>query len=139
MYFTNWDRFLSNCNTLCDTSSTLPRYTLKFNYSKSLLVIKVTNDQTCLKFKTRSTVYLNRFDAFNKTLLKRFSSSSNDTSTVTTTTTSPIQATTKEVKEELEGGDIEMSEGGTRIGESISTSTSTPGKKKKKGKKKSKP
>ncbi|GAA5889425.1 hypothetical protein JCM16303_005559 [Sporobolomyces ruberrimus] len=72
MYFTNWDRFVQACSKLCDTATTQPRYCLRWRSSQSLLVIKVTDDITCIKFKTRSTVFLNRFDAFNRALMARF-------------------------------------------------------------------
>ncbi|GJN93892.1 hypothetical protein Rhopal_006951-T1 [Rhodotorula paludigena] len=62
MLFRDWDRFAQACDVLCQRST---RQT-------GLLVLRVTDDQTCLTFKARSSVYLNRFDALNRALLRQY-------------------------------------------------------------------
>ncbi|GAA6018045.1 hypothetical protein JCM11491_000048 [Sporobolomyces phaffii] len=137
MYFTNWDRFVQSCSTLCDQASTQssrrvfcqPRYCLRWRHSQGLLVIKVTDDVRCIKFKTRSTVYLNRFDAFNRAMMTRFQNRKSDkvvptvaAPSATATPPSGESATTSAVPGADDGGQ---------------GATATP-KKKKKGKKKAK-
>ncbi|GAA5911885.1 uncharacterized protein JCM6883_000722 [Sporobolomyces salmoneus] len=129
MYFTNWDRFVSSCYALCDSSPIQPRYCLRWKPSLGLLVIKVTDDVTCIKFKTRSTVFLNRFDVFNRQLLERFQNRQQKKPLP-----SAVPAAGVEGEKTTEGGE------GTKEGGEGETNTGTTGggKKKKKGKKKSK-
>ncbi|GAA6062935.1 hypothetical protein JCM10212_005948 [Sporobolomyces blumeae] len=72
MYHASWDAFVNACNELCDNAEIQPRYCLRWRHEQGLLVIKVTDDRKCLKFRTRSSVFLNRFDALNRAILARF-------------------------------------------------------------------
>ncbi|KAI5475722.1 hypothetical protein MNV49_001015 [Pseudohyphozyma bogoriensis] len=45
------------------------RYCIRWRHDKGLLVLKVTDDRKCLKFKTRSSSYLNRFELLSRELL----------------------------------------------------------------------
>jgi signal recognition particle subunit SRP9 len=86
----------------------------------------------CIKFKTRSTVYLNRFDAFNRALMNRFQNRNDKPST----RDEPVEAgavAASTVGIRTEGGD-ESKEAEQTGG----TGGGSAAKKKKKGKKKSK-
>ncbi|BGP43310.1 hypothetical protein JCM10449v2_007341 [Rhodotorula kratochvilovae] len=62
MLYRDWDRFRQACDDLCRDSDT----------QAGLLVFKVTDDRKCLTFRTRSSTYLNRFDALNRALLQQY-------------------------------------------------------------------
>ncbi|GAA5869610.1 hypothetical protein JCM1840_004478 [Sporobolomyces johnsonii] len=72
MYFRSWAHFVQACDDLCRDARQPPRYCLRWRHDLGLLVIKVTDDHQCYKFKTRSSVFLNRFDALNRALMARF-------------------------------------------------------------------
>ncbi|KAH8920851.1 signal recognition particle, SRP9/SRP14 subunit, partial [Atractiella rhizophila] len=68
VYITKWDEFCVRALALYNENPTRTRYCIRYRHTRSLLVLKVTDDTTCLKFKTYSAIFLNRFD----TLTKRF-------------------------------------------------------------------
>ncbi|BGP58077.1 hypothetical protein JCM8202_006223 [Rhodotorula sphaerocarpa] len=72
MLYRAWDSFAQACNALCDTADRPTRTCIRWRHAVGLLVIKVTDDKQTLTFKTRSSVYLNRFDALNRQLLRKY-------------------------------------------------------------------
>jgi len=44
------------------------RYCIRFRPSSGCLVLKITNDVKCIKFKSKQAVYLNRFELLSKSL-----------------------------------------------------------------------
>ncbi|GAA5923376.1 hypothetical protein JCM3775_007519 [Rhodotorula graminis] len=72
MLYRDWDRFKEACSTLCRDSDHPTRACIRWRHQVGLVVFKVTNDAKCLTFKTRSTTYLNRFDALNRALLRQY-------------------------------------------------------------------
>lgn len=44
------------------------RYLIKATPSQQWLVLKVTDDETCLKFRARSAIIINRFEAFSRSM-----------------------------------------------------------------------
>lgn len=71
VYIRNWDTFVAECYRLYEASPVKTRYCTKWRHELGLLVLKVTDDCKCLKFKTRSAVYLNRFDTFTRTMTEK--------------------------------------------------------------------
>ncbi|EGG01692.1 uncharacterized protein MELLADRAFT_30850, partial [Melampsora larici-populina 98AG31] len=71
VYLKNWDSFASAALELYTQSPEKVRYCVKWRHETKWLVLKVTDDTKCLKFKTRSAVFLNRFDAFNRTMIEK--------------------------------------------------------------------
>ncbi|KAI7950271.1 hypothetical protein MJO29_008945 [Puccinia striiformis f. sp. tritici] len=71
VYFRNWDTFVSECNKLYEASPVKTRYCTKWRHELGLLVLKVTDDKKCLKFKTRSAVYLNRFELMTRAMIQQ--------------------------------------------------------------------
>ncbi|KLO16481.1 signal recognition particle, SRP9/SRP14 subunit [Schizopora paradoxa] len=47
------------------------RYCVKWKASEGKLVLKITDDTTCLKYKTHSSIFLNRFEALNLSLMEK--------------------------------------------------------------------
>ncbi|GAA5870508.1 hypothetical protein JCM3774_003692 [Rhodotorula dairenensis] len=72
MLYRSWDSFTQACITLCDQSDRPTRTCIRWRHQLGLLVIKVTDDKQTLTFKTRSGVYLNRFDSLNRQLLRKY-------------------------------------------------------------------
>ncbi|KAA1104134.1 hypothetical protein PGT21_011764 [Puccinia graminis f. sp. tritici] len=71
VYFRNWDSFVSESNKLYEASPVKTRYCTKWRHELGLLVLKVTDDSKCLKFKTRSAVYLNRFELMTRAMIQQ--------------------------------------------------------------------
>ncbi|EJU00401.1 signal recognition particle SRP9/SRP14 subunit [Dacryopinax primogenitus] len=71
MYITFWPEFARRAEELYAASPTKTRYVVKYRTEKNLLVLKITDDVTCLQHKTHSSLLLNRFDALNLQLMKR--------------------------------------------------------------------
>ncbi|KAH9996011.1 hypothetical protein BJV77DRAFT_1091024 [Russula vinacea] len=51
------------------------RYSVKWRSSEGKLVLKITDDVTCLKFKTHSSIFLGRFEALNRSLIQKMMNS----------------------------------------------------------------
>ncbi|POY73045.1 hypothetical protein BMF94_3883 [Rhodotorula taiwanensis] len=81
MLFRSWDAFTQACVALCDSADTQTRTCIRWRHQVGLLVIKVTDDKQTLTFKTRSSVYLNRFDSLNRQLLRRYANKQRATAT----------------------------------------------------------
>jgi len=48
---------------------------VKWKSSEGKLVLKITDDVTCLKFKTHSSIFLGRFEALNRSLIQKMTNS----------------------------------------------------------------
>ncbi|WAQ83878.1 hypothetical protein PtA15_4A327 [Puccinia triticina] len=71
VYYRSWDSFVSECNKLYESSPVTTRYCTKWRHSLGLLILKVTDDNKCIKFKTRSAVYLNRFELMTRATIQQ--------------------------------------------------------------------
>ncbi|KAK7447120.1 hypothetical protein VKT23_014332 [Stygiomarasmius scandens] len=47
------------------------RYCVKWKSSEGKLVLKITDNVSCIKFKTYSSIFLNRFEALNLSLMQK--------------------------------------------------------------------
>ncbi|BGP19916.1 hypothetical protein JCM10213_008609 [Rhodosporidiobolus nylandii] len=72
MLYRSWERFTEACEDLCVTGQKQTRACLRWRQQANLLVIRVTDDRKTLTFKARSSVYLNRFEVLNRTILTRY-------------------------------------------------------------------
>ncbi|SGY56018.1 BQ5605_C006g04102 [Microbotryum silenes-dioicae] len=68
---TEWDTF-TRASRQVYAASPGTRYTIRWGHDLGMLVLKVTDDlqrpdcrSSCIKFKTRSGAFINRFEAFN--------------------------------------------------------------------------
>jgi len=71
VYIASWQEFQEAAENLYEKSPNSTRYCVKWKSSEAKLVLKITDNTTCLKFKTYSSVYLNRFEALNLTLMRK--------------------------------------------------------------------
>lgn len=70
VYLESWEEFSSSVIDLYD-SAPHSRYLAKYRHSDGLLVLKVTDGPTCLKFKTDKIQDLKRFDRLNRLIMAR--------------------------------------------------------------------
>ncbi|EEB89632.1 hypothetical protein MPER_12249 [Moniliophthora perniciosa FA553] len=71
VYFQSWHEFQDAAEALYKNSPNKTRYVVKWRACEGRLVLKVTDDVKCLKFKTYSSIYLNRFEALNLSLMEK--------------------------------------------------------------------
>ncbi|KAK0564358.1 hypothetical protein OC844_001747 [Tilletia horrida] len=71
VYTKTWATFQSQCLELYAQNPTKTRYLIKAHPATQWLTLKLTDDKTVIKFKTRSAAILNRFETFNKDLAAR--------------------------------------------------------------------
>ncbi|CCL98826.1 uncharacterized protein FIBRA_00831 [Fibroporia radiculosa] len=71
VFIASWQEFQDAAEALYEKSPNTTRYCVKWRASEGKLVLKITDDTTCLKFKTFSSVFLNRFEALNLSLMQK--------------------------------------------------------------------
>ncbi|KAJ4459664.1 putative signal recognition particle 9 kDa protein [Paratrimastix pyriformis] len=52
VYFENWDEFMDEAEKLVVANPSGTRYVVKYRNKDGKLVLKVTDDQACLKYRT---------------------------------------------------------------------------------------
>ncbi|KAI0790175.1 signal recognition particle, SRP9/SRP14 subunit [Irpex lacteus] len=71
VYISSWQDFQEAAEGLYEKSPNNARYSVKWRGSEGKLVLKITDDTTCIKFKTHSSVFLNRFESLNLSLMQK--------------------------------------------------------------------
>ncbi|THH29976.1 hypothetical protein EUX98_g4217 [Antrodiella citrinella] len=71
VYISSWQEYQEAAEALYEKSPNKTRYVVKWRASEGKLVLKITDDLTCLKFKTHSSIFLNRFEALNLSLMQK--------------------------------------------------------------------
>ncbi|KAF8604328.1 signal recognition particle, SRP9/SRP14 subunit [Ceratobasidium sp. AG-I] len=71
VYITAWNEFQEAAEALYTKSPTRTRYVVKWKPSQGVLVLKITDDETCLKFRTHSSIMLGRFETLNLELMRK--------------------------------------------------------------------
>ncbi|KAJ7222111.1 signal recognition particle, SRP9/SRP14 subunit [Mycena pura] len=71
MYIHGWQEYQDAAEALYAKSPTNTRYCVKWRASEGKLVLKITDNTTCIKFKTYSSIFLNRFEALNLSLIEK--------------------------------------------------------------------
>ncbi|KAJ3489256.1 hypothetical protein NLI96_g2255 [Meripilus lineatus] len=71
VYISSWQEFQEAAEALYEKSPNKTRYCVKWRGSEKKLVLKITDDTTCLKFKTYYSIFLNRFEALNLSLMQK--------------------------------------------------------------------
>ena len=66
MFIETWDEFAAKAQALFAANPSQTRYTFKYTHASSQLVVKVTDDAQCLKFRTDQANDLKRVLAFNQ-------------------------------------------------------------------------
>ncbi|KAF5367344.1 hypothetical protein D9615_010267 [Tricholomella constricta] len=71
VYIHSWQDYQDAAEALYAKSPTTARYCVKWKSSEGKLVLKITDNTTCIKFKTYSSIFLNRFEALNLSLMQK--------------------------------------------------------------------
>ncbi|EKM76840.1 hypothetical protein AGABI1DRAFT_115517 [Agaricus bisporus var. burnettii JB137-S8] len=71
VYIHSWAEFQDAAEALYTRSPNTARYVVKWKSAEGKLVLKITDDATCIKFKTYSSIFLNRFEALNLSLIDK--------------------------------------------------------------------
>jgi len=75
VYINSWQEYQEAAESLYTSSPRKTRYSVKWKSSEGKLVLKITDDVTCLKFKTHSSIFLGRFEALNRSLIQKMTNS----------------------------------------------------------------
>jgi len=75
VYIHSWQKYQEAAENLYASSPRKTRYSVKWRSSEGKLVLKITDDVTCLKFKTHSSIFLGRFEALNRSLIQKMTNS----------------------------------------------------------------
>ncbi|KAF8624304.1 hypothetical protein AX15_005935 [Amanita polypyramis BW_CC] len=71
VYIHSWQEYQDAAEALYAKSPNKARYSVKWKASEGKLVLKITDDTACIKFKTYSSIFLNRFEALNMSLMQK--------------------------------------------------------------------
>ncbi|CEL56661.1 Signal recognition particle 9 kDa protein OS=Arabidopsis thaliana GN=SRP9 PE=3 SV=1 [Rhizoctonia solani AG-1 IB] len=71
VYIASWNEFQEAAEALYTKSPTRARYVVKWKPALGVLVLKITDDETCLKFRTHSSIMLGRFETLNLELMRK--------------------------------------------------------------------
>ncbi|KAG6910450.1 hypothetical protein DXG01_010375 [Tephrocybe rancida] len=75
VYIHSWQEYQDAAEALYLKSPSKARYSVKWRSSEGKLVLKITDNTTigkqCIKFKTYSSIFLNRFEALNLSLMQK--------------------------------------------------------------------
>jgi len=71
VYIKSWTEYQTQAEKLYEQQPDRTRYCVKYRAADSSLVLKVTDDNLCLKYKTQSSIMLNRFEAFNLSMMSK--------------------------------------------------------------------
>ncbi|CAK5268691.1 unnamed protein product [Mycena citricolor] len=71
VYIQAWQEYQDAAEALYTKSPNITRYCVKWKASEGKLVLKITDNTKCIKFKTSSSVFLNRFEALNLSLMQK--------------------------------------------------------------------
>ncbi|KIO19653.1 hypothetical protein M407DRAFT_246097 [Tulasnella calospora MUT 4182] len=71
VYITSWPQFQREAEALYARSPFRTRYCVKWRSVEGTLVLKLTDDTTCLKYRATSTAYFHRFQALNLSLMEK--------------------------------------------------------------------
>jgi len=84
VYIHSWQEFQKAAEELYAKEPFKTRYCVKWRSSdgKGKLVLKITDDVQCIKYKTHSSVFLNRFEALNLSLMEKMQNVTSETQDV---------------------------------------------------------
>jgi len=71
VYIASWQAFQEAAEVLYAKSPEKTRYCVKWKASEGKLVLKITDNVECIKYKTHSSIFLNRFEALNLSLMQK--------------------------------------------------------------------
>ncbi|KAF8331998.1 signal recognition particle, SRP9/SRP14 subunit [Cantharellus anzutake] len=71
VYIKSWKDFRTAAESLYEKSPNRARWVVKYNASKGILDLKITDNFQCIKYKTKSSSVVNRFEALNLSLMRK--------------------------------------------------------------------
>ncbi|KAG7442080.1 signal recognition particle, SRP9/SRP14 subunit [Guyanagaster necrorhizus] len=71
VYIQSWQEYQDAAEALYAKSPVNTRYCVKWKASEGKLVLKITDNTSCIKFKTYSSIFLNRFETLNLSLMEK--------------------------------------------------------------------
>ncbi|KAF9007170.1 signal recognition particle SRP9 SRP14 subunit [Cyathus striatus] len=71
VYIHSWHDYQDAAEALYQKSPNQTRYCVKWKSNEGKLVLKITDNVSCIKFKTNSSIFLNRFEALNYSLMQK--------------------------------------------------------------------
>ncbi|KAG8908824.1 hypothetical protein FRB99_003062 [Tulasnella sp. 403] len=71
VYIKSWQQFQHDAEALYAKSPNTARYCIKWRHIQGTLVLKVTDNVTCLKYKMNSALNFHRFQALNLSLTEK--------------------------------------------------------------------
>ncbi|KAL6053115.1 Signal recognition particle protein [Balamuthia mandrillaris] len=70
VYISSWDSFYEAAEALYTKEPTRTRYVIKYRHNEGKLVLKVTDDNTCLKYKATYVQGIKKMEKLNKLFLR---------------------------------------------------------------------
>ncbi|WWC91185.1 uncharacterized protein L201_006126 [Kwoniella dendrophila CBS 6074] len=145
VYIKNWTDFETATTDLYARSPAKVRYCVKFVPKSGELVLKVTDDVKCIKYKSYSSIILNRFESLNLKLLNQMTNTHTKRIPIaavggglnTPNLDTPERGSTPALEESIvnEGKSQQTQTGSNTQQQGQGQGKSAGGKKKKKGKK----
>ncbi|WVF65497.1 hypothetical protein IAT40_000225 [Kwoniella sp. CBS 6097] len=90
VYIKNWTDYEKAATDLYARAPSKVRYGVKFVPKTGQLVLKVTDDVKCIKYKSHSSIILNRFESLNLRLLTQMSNSKRRPQTQSQPSSAPV-------------------------------------------------
>ncbi|PXF49827.1 Signal recognition particle 9 kDa protein [Gracilariopsis chorda] len=69
VYITQWEEFAVSSERLCLSSPEKTRFSFKYRANDGVFVVKVTDDRTCLQYKSTQKSDLRKMEMLNMRLL----------------------------------------------------------------------
>jgi signal recognition particle subunit SRP9 len=70
VYISDFDEFVQRSTELFQASPDKSRYTIKYRDNDKMLVLKVTNNVTCLQYKTSQHGDMKKLEQLNNTMMQ---------------------------------------------------------------------
>jgi signal recognition particle subunit SRP9 len=74
MYLKTWTEFIEAAEKLLLANPTRTRYTIKYRHKDGAMVLKVTDDRVCLKFRTDQAADFKKLEKLNMLFLRHMTS-----------------------------------------------------------------
>ncbi|CAN8073582.1 unnamed protein product [Agarophyton chilense] len=91
VFITQWDEFAVSSERLCLASPLKTRFSFKYRAQDGVFVVKVTDDRTCLQYKSNQKSDLRKMETLNMRLLDLMTSSKTNVDVEGTATATPSE------------------------------------------------
>ncbi|XP_065335985.1 signal recognition particle 9 kDa protein [Cloeon dipterum] len=76
-YLKSWEEFQKAAEKLYLQNPTKARYNISYRHNKGLVALKMTDDATCLQYKTENQQELRKMEMFLNDLMRHMASNEN--------------------------------------------------------------